>query len=84
MAECRLYLWTVLRQRKFARKKYRVFVEKMISEGKPRDLSDDGLLMSIGGWAALIKCFSSGELLCQFLSPFDLGEKHINPPKGLR
>ena len=49
MAECRLYLWTVLRQRKFARKKYRVFVEKMISEGKPRDLSDDGLLMSIGG-----------------------------------
>lgn len=36
-----------------ARKKYRVFVEKGIEEGKRPDLTGGGLLRSQGGWAAI-------------------------------
>ena len=40
-------------QRRLARKRYRVFVEKGISEGKGPDLVGGGLLGSIGGWTVL-------------------------------
>ena len=36
-------------QKRLARKRYRVFVEKGIPEGKRRDLFGGGLLRSIGG-----------------------------------
>jgi REP element-mobilizing transposase RayT len=40
-------------QKRLARKKYRVFVEKGIPEGKRPDLVGGGLLRSIGGWTVL-------------------------------
>ncbi len=40
-------------QKRVARKKYRAFVEKGISQGKRPDLTGGGLLRSVGGWAAL-------------------------------
>ena len=40
-------------QKREARKKYREFVEKGISQGKRPDLTGGGLLRSSGGWAAL-------------------------------
>ena len=40
-------------QKRLARKRYRVFVEKGIPEGKRPDLVGGGLLRSIGGWTVL-------------------------------
>ena len=40
-------------QKRLARKRYRVFVEKGIAEGKRPDLVGGGLLRSTGGWAVL-------------------------------
>ena len=40
-------------QKRLARKRYRVFVEKGILEGKRPDLVGGGLLRSIGGWTVL-------------------------------
>lgn len=40
-------------QKRLARKRYRTFVEKGISEGRRADLTGGGLLRSFGGWAVL-------------------------------
>ena len=40
-------------KKRLARKRYRVFVEKGIFEGKRPDLTGGGLLRSIGGWTVL-------------------------------
>ena len=40
-------------QKRLARRRYRVFVEKGIAEGKRPDLVGGGLLRSIGGWTVL-------------------------------
>ena len=47
-------------QKRQARKKYREFVKKGISEGKKPDLTGGGLLRSIGGWTVLKGFHKSG------------------------
>ncbi|RLC06227.1 MAG: transposase [Deltaproteobacteria bacterium] len=48
------YVYGLFSERKrFAQKKYRVFVEKGISTGSRPDLTGGGLLRSIGGWTVL-------------------------------
>jgi len=46
-------MWIFGKQKYAARKKYRVFVEKGILEGKKLELTGGGLIRSAGGWAAL-------------------------------
>ena len=40
-------------QKRMARKRYRTFVEKGVSQGRRTDLTGGGLLRSSGGWTAL-------------------------------
>jgi REP element-mobilizing transposase RayT len=47
-------------QKRMARRRYRKFVEKGISQGKRSDLSGGGLLRSIGGWTALRGLWKAG------------------------
>ena len=45
-----------------ARRKYRAFVEKGISQGKRRDLTGGGFVRSAGGWAA-VKALRSAKII---------------------
>ncbi|MDY6856187.1 MAG: transposase [Thermodesulfobacteriota bacterium] len=47
-------------EKRIARRRYREFVEKGISQGKRPDLSGGGLLRSIGGWTAVKELRKSG------------------------